>query len=85
FMKKHLGEEYTGVIIGMKADGLIVELDRYPVTGIVEAASFKDDQYEFMEQYMRFVGRYHGKIFQLTDQIKVMVSRVDDDIYFSIS
>ncbi|HPR18887.1 MAG TPA: VacB/RNase II family 3'-5' exoribonuclease, partial [Candidatus Cloacimonadota bacterium] len=44
FMKKHLGEEYTGVIIGMKADGLIVELDRYPVTGIVEAASFKDDQ-----------------------------------------
>lgn len=84
FMKKHLGEEFTGIIIGMKSTGLIVEIDRYPITGIVEITSLKDDHYEYLEEYKRFVGRQNGKIYKLTDQAKVLVSSVDDDVYFQL-
>ncbi len=84
FIKKYLGEEFSGIIIGMKSTGLIVELDRFPITGIIEINSMKDDHYEYLEQYKRYVGNHHGKIFKLTDKVKVMVSKVDDDIYFQV-
>lgn len=84
FMKKHLGEEFSTVIIGVKATGLIVELDKFPVTGIIDISTLTDDHYEFMDQYKRLVGRHQGKIFKLMDQINVLVSKIDDDIYFQL-
>ncbi len=84
FIKKHLGEEFDGIIIAIRPALMIVELDRYPVTGIVEISSMKDDYYNYMEEHMRLVGRKKGKIYKLTDPVKVFVSRVDEDIYFQI-
>ncbi|MCF7793752.1 MAG: ribonuclease R [Candidatus Cloacimonetes bacterium] len=84
FMKKHLGEEFDGVIVGMKPTGLIIEIDRYPITGVVDISSIKDDHYEYLDQYKRFVGRHNGKIYKLTDRVKILVSNVDDDIYFQL-
>ena len=84
FIKKHLGEEFDGIILAIRPASMIVELDRYPVTGIVEISSLKDDHYSFMEEHMRLVGRKKGKIYKLTDPVQVFVSRVDDDIYFQI-
>ncbi|MBC8415251.1 MAG: VacB/RNase II family 3'-5' exoribonuclease, partial [Candidatus Cloacimonetes bacterium] len=84
FIKKHLGEEFEGIIVAIRPALMIVELDRYPVTGIVEISSLKDDYYNFMEEHMRLVGRKSGKIYKLTDNVKVFISRVDDDIYFQI-
>jgi ribonuclease R len=84
FIKKYLGKEFDGIIIAIRPAIMIVELDRYPVNGIVEISSLKDDYYNFMEEHMRLVGRKKGKIYKLTDPVKVFVSRVDDDIYFQI-
>ena len=84
FMKKKLGEEYSGIIVSIKPSALIIELDRYPVTGIVSISSLKDDYYGFYEQQMRLIGRRKGKIYKLTDKVKVLVSKVDDDVYFEL-
>ncbi|MDO9576863.1 MAG: ribonuclease R [Candidatus Cloacimonadales bacterium] len=84
FMRKKLGEEYDGLIVGLKPSGLIVELDRYPVTGVVPISSIKGDYLEYDERYMMFSGRSAGVIYKLTNKVKVMVSKVDDDIYFQL-
>ena len=76
--------EFEGIIVAIRPALMIVELDRYPVTGIVEISSLKDDYYNFMEEHMRLVGRKSGKIYKLIDNVKVIISKVDDDIYFQI-
>ncbi|MCK4695033.1 MAG: RNB domain-containing ribonuclease, partial [Candidatus Cloacimonetes bacterium] len=84
FMKKKLGEEYEGIIVALRKNAIIVEIDRYPVTGVVPIQSLKDDYYEYNEQYMRFFGRKKGNIYKLTDKVKVLVSLISDDIYFQL-
>ncbi|MCF7858086.1 MAG: ribonuclease R [Candidatus Cloacimonetes bacterium] len=84
FMKKHLGEEFTAIIIGIRNNIIIVELDRYPVTGIIEISSMKDDHYEYYPHLYRLIGKRKGKIYNLTDKLNLMLSKVDDDIYFQL-
>ncbi len=84
FMKKKLGEEYEGIIVALRKNAIIIEIDRYPVTGVVPIQSLKDDYYEYNEQYMRFFGRKKGNIYKLTDKVKVLVSLISDDIYFQL-
>ncbi|MCD4796419.1 MAG: ribonuclease R [Candidatus Cloacimonetes bacterium] len=84
FMKKKLGEEYSGIIVGVRPSKMIIELDRYPITGIVSISTLKDDYYEFYEQNLCFIGRKTGKIYKLTDKVKILVSKIDDDIYFQL-
>lgn len=84
FMKKKIGDEYTAIIIAVQNNSLIVELDRYPVTGIIDISSLNDDYYEFFPQHSRFIGKRNGKIYKLTDKLKVLLSSVDDEIHFKV-
>ncbi len=84
FMKKKVGDEYTAIIIAVRNNSFIVELDRYPVTGIVELSSLSDDHYEFFPQHSRFIGKRKGKIYKLTDKLNVLLSSVDDEIHFKV-
>ncbi|MBN1948474.1 MAG: RNB domain-containing ribonuclease, partial [Candidatus Cloacimonetes bacterium] len=84
FMRKQLGADFTGIIVAVRPNSLVVELDRYPVTGIITLASMKDDYYEYLDPYQQLIGKKKGKIFKLTDRVKVIVSQVTDDIYFQI-
>jgi ribonuclease R len=80
FMKKKLGEEYDGIVIGVKPTGLIVEIDRYPVTGVIPISSIKGDYLEYDQHYMMLIGKTSGLIFKLTDKVKVQVSSIDDEV-----
>jgi ribonuclease R len=84
FMKKHIGEEFEGIILGMKNDGLIVELDRYPVTGLMEFATVPNEYFSFNQDMMLVTAKSCGKKYHLTDKIKVFVNRVDNDVYFGL-
>jgi len=84
FMKKHLGEEFTGIIIGLRNGSIILELDKYPIIGIIDVSSLKDDYYEYLEDYKQLIGKRKGRIFKLTDRLKVQVSKVTDDIYLNV-
>ncbi|HCX73311.1 MAG TPA: ribonuclease R [Candidatus Cloacimonas sp.] len=82
FMKSKVGETYKGMIISVLPKSLIVELERYPVTGIVDITNLKDDYYVFYDKNMSFSGRSSGKSYKLMDELEVTVARVEDDIYF---
>jgi len=84
FMKKHLGEEFEGLIVGMKNDALIIELDRYPVSGLLEFSSVRGDFFSFKKDIMLVVAESSGKKYRLTDRIKVQISKVDNDIFFGL-
>jgi len=84
FMKKKIGNEYDGIIVAVRSSSLLVELNKYPVTGIIELSSLKDDYYQYFERHQRLVGKRHGKIYKLTDQVKILISRVSDDIYLQL-
>jgi exoribonuclease R len=81
-MKKKLGEIFEGIIINIKPSKIIVELDRYPITGIILLSSIEGDYFTFFEKRMRLSGRKQN--FVLTQKLKVLVSRIDDDIYFQL-
>ena len=81
FMKKRLGDEFEGIIINMKPSKLIIELDRFPVTGVIPISSISGN-FNFYEKGMKMVGR--KRTFLLADKVKVLVSKVDDDIYFRL-
>ncbi len=82
FMKDKLGEEFSGIITSIRPSSLIIELDRYPVTGIVSLSELKDDHYSLVNG--RLIGKRKGKIYSLMDKVKVLISKVSDDIYFQI-
>jgi len=84
FMKKKLGEEYTGIIVGVTKSKLLIEIDRYPVIGVVELSQLKNEKYEYLADYSMLVGSKNGKIIKLTDLVNVRVTRVDEDIFFQL-
>ena len=84
FMKKKIGEEYSAIIIAVNKNALIIELDKYPVTGIVNISSLNDDQYQYYPQHSRYIGKRKGKIYKLTDKLKVLLSSIDDEIHFKV-
>ena len=84
FMKKKLGEEYDGIVIGVKPTGLIVEIDRYPITGVIPISSIKGEYLEYDDRYMMLIGKSSGLIFKLTDKVKVQVSNIDDEVKFQL-
>ncbi|OQX70931.1 MAG: ribonuclease R [Candidatus Cloacimonas sp. 4484_275] len=84
FMKKKIGEEFSGIIISIKSSVMIVELNKYPVSGIVELTMLKDDYYEFWEREGILIGKRNHKIFKVLDKVKVMVTRVTNDVYLQV-
>ncbi|MCF7921012.1 MAG: ribonuclease R [Candidatus Cloacimonetes bacterium] len=84
FMKKHLGEEFAGVIVGIKSNIILVELDRYPVIGVVPISSLKDDHYEYHEFQELLLGTQKAQAIKLADVVKIQVVKIDDDIILGI-
>lgn len=84
FMRKKLGEEFSGIVVGVTPGKLLVELDPFPVVGVVDLGLVKRERFDYYEQYGRLVGRKTGMLIGLADPVKVMVSNVSDDIYFQL-
>ncbi|HOQ79969.1 MAG TPA: VacB/RNase II family 3'-5' exoribonuclease [Candidatus Cloacimonadota bacterium] len=84
FMKKKVGDEFTGIIIAFTNSAMVIELDDLPVRGIVKYMSLTDDFYELYERLKVVKGRRRGRVFKLADKVEVSVDMVTDDIYFSL-
>ena len=60
YMSRHLYEEFDGVISGMTAWGIYVELPN-TVEGLVRASSLQGDYFEYNESTYEMVGAHTGK------------------------
>ena len=79
YMKTKLGEEFTGTISGVTQFGLFIQLDDLFVEGLIHITELGSDYYQFDDARHELRGERTGKRYQLTDKVKVQVSRVDID------
>jgi ribonuclease R len=77
FMVDRVGDEFDGVITGVKEYGFYVELDEVFIEGLVHISGLTDDVYEFQERKHRLVGQRTRRAFRLGDRVRVSDNRVD--------
>lgn len=73
YMEKHIGEEFEGIISSITNFGFFVELDN-TIDGLVHVTDLTDDFYFFDEKNLRYIGQRSGKVYKMSDQVKVRVS-----------
>ena len=79
FMQDKVGLEFNGKVTGVTGFGLFVLLDDAYVEGLVHVTSLDNDYYHFDHAKHRLVGERSKKIYQLADEIRIRVVRVDLD------
>ena len=77
FMQDHKDEEFVGVISGVTDWGIYVEIISNKCEGMVSVRDMKDDHYAFDQDQYAMVGRSHGMVYQLGDEVVVKVKNTD--------
>ncbi len=76
YMQKHIGESFEGVISGITAFGMFVELPN-TVEGMVHVTALEDDYYHYEESAYELVGERSGKRYKLGESIWVTCVAAD--------
>ncbi len=76
YMSEHIGEIFEGVISGITAWGMYVELPN-TIEGMIHVTNLNDDYYHYVEDTYELVGEHTGKCYKLGQAIQVAVARTD--------
>ena len=68
---------FGAAIMDVRNFGLVVELPDALVTGVVHVSTLGDDFYRFDPSQRRLIGRRTNRRYQVGDEIRVFVARVD--------
>jgi ribonuclease R len=79
FMADKLGQEYDGIVDGVTAFGLFVELDEIFVDGMVHISTLPQDFYRFLETEHTLVGERSGVRYRIGDKLRVVVATVSTE------
>ena len=77
YLKRHIGDVFSGTITGVKGFGVFVELDEVYTSGLVHVTALPADYYHFDGNRHELVGEKRGKRFRLADRVRVEVLNVD--------
>ncbi len=77
FMRDQVGEVFSGVISGVTAFGLFVELNDIYVEGLVHVSALKNDYYHFDANKHRLVGERTHFSYRLGDEVKIKIMQVN--------
>jgi ribonuclease R len=78
YMAQFVGEHFDGIINGVTAFGIFVELDN-GVEGLVRVSSMEDDYYQYIEEQYSLIGERSHKIYRLGDAVRVILVRVNPE------
>lgn len=78
YMQMHLGETYTGIISGVTAWGIYVQLPN-SIEGLVHVSTLTDDYYRFDEKHYCMIGECLGKAYHMSQSVVVKVAHADTD------
>ena len=76
YMEAHLGEVFEGVVSGITAWGIYVELPN-TVEGLVHVAKLPGDYYYYREETYEMVGESTGRTYKLGMKVKVAAVATD--------
>jgi len=79
FMMDRVGEEFDGVVTSVAEFGVFVELSDLYVEGLVHVTALGEDYFHFDPGRRRLTGEHSGVMFQIGEQVRVRVVRVDLD------
>ncbi len=79
YMEQHIGDEFDGIIAGVTSFGLFVELEEFGISGLIHVTQLPNDYYHFDAVSHTLSGERRGKVFQLSDPVRVKVVRVNVD------
>ncbi|SMC39413.1 ribonuclease R [Cellulophaga tyrosinoxydans] len=77
FMQDHQDREFVGVISGVTEWGIYVEIIENKCEGMVRISDIKGDYYNFDEKQYAIIGERTKKVYQLGDEVVVMVKNTD--------
>lgn len=72
YMAQFVGETFDGIISGVTAFGLFVELEN-GVEGLVHVSSMENDYYSYVEEQYALVGERSGKVYRLGNAARIVV------------
>ena len=76
YMEAHLGEEFDGIISGITAWGIYVELPN-TVEGLIHVSRLPGDYYYYREESYEMVGEATGHAYKLGMPLRVRVANAD--------
>lgn len=79
YMKRHLGDQFEGVIGGVTNFGIFVEINDLLVEGMIRLRDMADDYYLYDERHYALKGRSRGKVYRLGDKVRVRVVSIDPE------
>ena len=79
YMQQHVGDHFQGVITGVTAFGLFIELKDIYVEGLLHVSALNNDYYHFDAVNHCLQGERFGMTYQLGDVVDIVVSRVSLD------
>jgi ribonuclease R/exosome complex exonuclease DIS3/RRP44 len=77
YMQDHIDIEFKGVISGVTEWGIYVEIIENKCEGMIRIKDIKNDYYIFDEKQYALVGQVTKNLYQLGDEVTVMVKRTD--------
>lgn len=76
YMEQHLGEVYVGVISGVTAWGMYIELPN-TIEGLVHVTNMTDDYYHYQEETYELIGETSNRRYKLGQKVQVRAVGVD--------
>jgi ribonuclease R len=80
WISEHIGQRFDGLISGVTAYGLFVEITPYLIEGFIRMEDLADDFYLYNEKTYSLTGREFGHTFQLGDEIHIQVKAVNREV-----
>lgn len=78
YMQEHLGDVYDGIISGITAWGIYVQLPN-SIEGLVHVSTMMDDFYHFDEKNYCMVGERFGRVFRMSQPVRIQVAAADTE------
>jgi ribonuclease R len=76
FMQERVGEEFDVLVTGVVEFGLFVQIPEFQIDGLVHVSSLGGDYYRRDAVHQRLVGQNTGRVFRLSDRLRVRLLRV---------
>ena len=77
FMSSHIGHEYIGEVVAVTNFGLFVRIQEFHIDGLVHITALGRDYFNFDAGKQRLVGEKTRVVYQLGDEVKIIVASVD--------
>ena len=76
FMLERVGEEFDVLVTGVVDFGLFVQIPEFQIDGLLHISSLGSDYYQRDPVHHRLIGERTGKVFRLSDPLRVRLLRV---------